>query len=82
MLIELVSRLLPQRSPVVIRDVWPTLSPGQPKRQRLTLLAFNHETNERVECDLDLARLHEADKMFKRFARHITHKGFVLEGAH
>jgi hypothetical protein len=49
--------------------------------QTPTLRAVDPETGTAVTLHLDFKSLEDADRRFRRFARLITHKGYVLEGA-
>lgn len=44
----------------------------------LTLHAIHQETGQLLVCAIDLAKLQEADTLFRQFSRYVTHKGYIL----
>ncbi len=50
-------------------------------RQHVTLVAYNPLTDDFISVAIDLSGAKKADKAFRRFARKITHHGYILEGA-
>lgn len=44
----------------------------------LTLHAVHPETGEALVCCMDLKKLEEANRLFTRFSRYLSHKGYVL----